>query len=191
MPPSKLWSSNPHFKEKKMNRPFTLALVLLAASSAYATTDHDHHKMPPAKTNRTFDQMKQLIGTWEGMTKMGDKETQVTATYEMTSGGNAIIERLFAGTPHEMISIYHPEGNTVAMTHYCMMGNQPKMKVKKSDEKSVTFEMVGNTGLSSPKEMHMHGLNMTWISPTSISQEWTSFDKGKKVDAKVFTLTKK
>src|SRR5262245_8705906 len=146
-----------------MKQALAVLFVVCIASPAFASPgkEHDHSAMKP-KTNESFEQMKKLIGTWEGTSKMGGKEEKVTATYELTSGGNAILEKLMAGTPHEMVSIYHPEGKTVAMTHYCMVGNQPKMVMKTSTPTSVAFEMKGASGIGSKKEMHMHAVDIKW-----------------------------
>ena len=168
-------------------------ITILATTILFAmglTVQAHEHTMPEAKSNKNFEQMKQLVGTWEGTTKKGDKEQTVKATYELTSGGNAILERLFVGTPNEMVSVYHPEGKTVAMTHYCMLGNQPTMTMKKSDGKSASFEVMGNKGLSSAKEMHMHALNIKWNGDKAMTEEWTSYNKGKKADTAVFNFKK-
>lgn len=170
-----------------MFKVITLFAFILAGTLAHAAGDH---AMPAPKTNAKFEQMKKMVGTWEGKKKMGDTEQSVTATYELTSGGNVIIEKLFAGTPHEMISVYHAEGNTVAMTHYCMMGNQPKMIMKKSDDKSMAFEMTGTTGVKSMKEPHMHAMNVKWTADNAITEEWLSVDGAKK-ETTTLTLTKK
>ena len=34
----------------------------------------------------------------------------------------------FPGQPMEMLSIYHQDKGDLLMTHYCILGNQPKMK---------------------------------------------------------------
>ena len=40
---------------------------------------------------------------------MGDKTLPLTITYESTAGSTAISERMFPGTPHEMLSVYTVE----------------------------------------------------------------------------------
>jgi hypothetical protein len=167
-----------------MKQTVAVLFVFCLSLPAFAAKDHDHTMMKP-KTNEKFEQMKKLIGTWEGTTKMGDQEQKVIATYELTSGGSAILEKLFAGTPQEMVSVYHADGNTVAMTHFCV-GNQPKMTLKNATPTGWNFEMTGKM----MKEMHMHALNIQWKSDTSITQEWTSWKDGKKQDPHTFTLTK-
>lgn len=150
----------------------------------------DHKDLPKMAPNPTFDQLKGLVGKWEGKNKMGDKEETVTISYELTAGGTALIEKLGPGTPTEMVSIYYPQGKHVAMTHYCLHGNRPELTYKKSGADFVSFEMKGKAGIKSMKEPHMRALNIKWAGQDEITQEWTSFNNGKKAEVVTFKLTR-
>ncbi len=145
-------------------------------------TDCEKH----SQVNPTFESLKKLSGNWEGKIKMGEQVQDAKASYEVTSGGTAVVEKIFVGSPHEMVSIYYPEGRTVKMTHYCMEGNRPVMTLKDSSDKKLSFEMKGHEGISSKKENHMHALDLTMNSDNQITQDWVSFDKGKKSEAVSF-----
>jgi hypothetical protein len=144
-----------------------------------------------APSDARLQPLKNLAGTWQGNSKMGDKTMPVTITYEVTAGGSAVVEHLFPGTPHEMMSVYTIDGGAVAMTHYCVLGNHPKMTLKKADAHSLSFETVGSEGLRSPGEMHMHAMTVSWTDGDHVRETWTSFDGGKPKDEKVFDLTRK
>ena len=175
--------------------------ILLAALFAFvnptglalASPDHQH---PTPKIAPDFEKLKALVGTWEGKAihgvKKGEAEMKSTVVYELTSGGTALIEKLMPGTPHEMVSMYSSAraGKDVTMTHYCSLGNQPKMKLKKANDGVYVFEMQGNEGISSPKEMHMHALTIT-LKGDKLKQEWVNFADGKEADLAVFEYTKK
>lgn len=167
-----------------------IAAFALAITGSSAKADPDKSAKQPAMP-KEFETLKKLVGNWEGKTKMGDKEMPVAISYELTANGSAILERLFPGTPHEMISVYTAEDNKVSMTHYCALGNHPKMTLKKADDKSVAFEMASNDGLRAPGEMHMHAMNVSWTDADHIKEEWTSFENGAKKEGKVFELTRK
>ena len=77
------------------------------------------------------------------------------------------------------------------MTHYCALGNHPKMTLKKADAHSLSFEATSGEGLRSPSEMHMHAMSVAWTDGDHIRETWTSFDQGKPKDEKVFDLTRK
>jgi hypothetical protein len=168
---------------------FALAIVGGVCTSPRASADPEHARTAPLP--KELETVKKLAGTWEGKSRMGDKDVPVTITYEITAGGSAVLERSFPGTPHEMISVYTAEGGKVAMTHYCAMGNHPKMTLTKGDEKALAFEMIGTDGLHSASEAHMHAMTISWSDPDHIREQWTSFDGGKKKEEKVFELARK
>jgi hypothetical protein len=163
------------------------SIVFVVALSAFA---HEH---PTPSIPKDLETMKKsLVGTWEGMSKMGEeKEQAISVVYEVTSGGTAITERLFPGTPHEMISVYHKDGDTVSMTHFCAFGNAPQMKLKKFDGKVMAFEMTKALGVSSMKEPHMHAVTLTLTDPDTLKQEWVNYMDGKKADVTVLTFKRK
>jgi len=163
--------------------PF-LSLVALAGRAAAGDR-------PAPPDPKPLAPLKKLVGTWQGNMQMGGKTVPVTITYAATAGGSAIVEHLFPGTPHEMLSVYTVEGDGVAMTHYCSLGNHPKMTLKKSDPHSLSFEATGGEGLHSPSEMHMHAMTVSWTDGDHIRETWTSFDQGRPKDEKVFDLTRK
>src|SRR3989304_768334 len=68
-----------------------------------------------------------------------------------TDGGSAILETLFPGTPHEMVSVYYDDGGKLGMTHYCMLGNQPQMTLKKADGNRIDLVFVSGGNID-PKQ---------------------------------------
>lgn len=160
-----------------------VALVLTLAQTALA-----HEGMKQAVMPKEFDSLKQLVGTWEGTTTMDGKETKVTVVYELTSAGTAVVEKLFKGTPEEMVSVYHKEGKSLGMTHYCGIGNQPHMRLKKSDSKMMAFEMVKTDGISSPKEDHMHAVTLTFNDADSMTETWSHYHDGASAGLVTFAL---
>jgi hypothetical protein len=92
---------------------------------------------------------------------------------------------------HEMVSMYYKTGKTLGMTHYCSMGNQPHMVLKKATDSSLAFEMTKAEGVSSMKEPHMHALTITWLDPNTIKQEWVSYEDGKANGTATFTFKRK
>jgi hypothetical protein len=139
-----------------------------------------------------LDALKKLAGHWQGKAKMGagGQEVPVVLTYEVTAGGSAVLERLFPGTPHEMISVYTMDGDKLAMTHYCAMGNHPKMVLKKAGAAEMAFELAGTDGLRSAGEPHMHAMTIAFTDGGHIRETWVSFDKGVKKEEKTFDLAR-
>jgi hypothetical protein len=164
-----------------------LSLSMLALP-CLALADHDH---PQVTMPKEFDTLKKLVGNWEGTYMEKGKEEKSVVAYALTSGDTALEEKLAPGTPHEMVSMYHKEGKGLAMTHYCALGNTPRMKLKKAEGNTLFFEMKGNDGIDSAKEMHMHSVKLTLVDDDNLKQEWTNFDKGKAAGTMVFNFKRK
>ncbi|PYT34075.1 MAG: hypothetical protein DMF52_13890 [Acidobacteria bacterium] len=125
-----------------------------------------------AKPNYGFEKMKALVGAWQGTTKDGKA---VKVTYSLVADGSAVMETLEPGNESAMITMYHPDGGRVMMTHYCSAHNQPRMRAEaaSADPKSLTFNFVDATNLSSPTEGHMERLVVNFVDSDHFAQEWT------------------
>ena len=137
------------------------------------------HPMGEAKSNPGFDKMKSLVGTWNG--KDGDGKA-VMASYKLVSAGTSIMETLEMNeTPEAMVTMYHPNGDKLMMTHYCSMGNQPRMRTDKvgADASKMTFTMFDATNLASAKDPHMMKLIVMFKDADHFSQEWSMAQDGK------------
>jgi len=163
-----------------MNHLSKLIIVLILATLVSHAENTSEKKCCAPVVTTDFGKLKQLIGKWEAMSKMSGKNQKVFVNYKLTSGGTALVETLFPGTPHEMVSVYTADGGDLMMTHYCMLGNQPRLKVEESDQPNqMKFEFDGGTGIKSSKDPHMHALTITFIDPDHFRQEWAFFDGGK------------
>ncbi|MGO9612541.1 MAG: hypothetical protein ACLPX5_05865 [Dissulfurispiraceae bacterium] len=138
-----------------------------------------------------FEKMKELVGSWQGTTDMGKGPQTFKVTYELTSAGNAVIEKLFVGLPDEMVSVYYDFNGKLNMTHYCSIGNQPHMELMNSGEKNMFFTLSKkNPNLVSENEDHMHSLNISFEGKDSITQSWSRYKKGEKQSDTVIKLTR-
>lgn len=138
-----------------------------------------------------FDQLIQLLGNWEGKKPSQDGEESITVHYQITAKGTAVMETLFPGSPKEMISVYARDGQEIVMTHYCMLGNQPRMRsVKQEHPNKLTLRFIDGTGMRSHNDMHMHELTITYMDHDHITHQWTLFDKGKKRTTEIFSFTR-
>lgn len=161
-----------------------LGLLSLVASGALAEAQPDK----PDQASAEFQRMKTLVGTWRGKADMGQGLMEFTVEYRLVSGGSVIEERLFAGTPKEMVTMYHDQHGKLALTHYCMLGNQPGMLLKSSTPKTLQFDFDVTCGLDGNSETHMHSLAITFEDTDTITQDWRLFEKGKAKDEHPFTL---
>lgn len=137
---------------------------------------------PKAKsnTNPTFEKLKKMAGTWVEADKDGKPTDKVVSVVRLTASGSAVHETLFPGDAMEMISIYHMDKNDVTMTHYCMLGNQPRMKADPaSPPNKIRWTFVGGSNLDPSKDAHMHGSTVTIIDEDHIQIEGEAWEGGK------------
>ena len=104
-----------------------------------------------------------------------------TVTYTLVSDNSALLERLAMGGESEMVTIYHPDGDHLMMTHYCSAHNQPRMRSQTvtAESKHITFDFVDVTNLSAFDAGHMRKLVVMFGDKDHFTQEWTWREKGK------------
>jgi hypothetical protein len=128
-----------------------------------------------AKPPGGFDRLKSLAGDWEGTNPKGKT---VRATYSVVSGNTAVMETLNPSDEPGMITVFHPDGNQLMMTHYCSSGNQPRMRATASNEKELLFSFLDATNLSSPSAGHMQRLQIEFVDANHIVESWTWRENG-------------
>jgi hypothetical protein len=168
------------------------ATLLLAAILTAVVTFAESESQTTITPKAAFEKLKGLAGEWHGTEGEKDKGHPAAVTYRTTSGGSAVMETLFPGSDHEMVTLYHLDGDKLVLTHYCMLANQPKMALTgKSTADELVFDFAGGSNVRPMKDMHMHSLRLRFENKDAITTEWDMFDAGQKVDSKKFFLTRK
>jgi hypothetical protein len=136
-----------------------------------------------------FEKLKSLAGDWVG--KMGDGNT-ANVNYRVTSAGSVVVETIMPGEPGEMVTLFHPDGDSVVGTHYCAGQNQPRMRASgaSADGKEIAFKFLDVTNLASPDASHMREVVFTFQDNDHFTATWTSREKGKDTPM-TFTYTRK
>jgi hypothetical protein len=160
------------------------ATILLAAAVALKAEEPPKPKPGSAE----FERMKTLVGTWTGKTDMGQGPIDMTLSYRLLAGGSVLEERCFAGTPHEMVTMYYDKAGKLAMTHYCMFGNRPGMLLKSSDANTIKLDFDGTCGIDPVKESHMHALTIRFDDPDTITTSCKGIIDGKEMPEHATTL---
>src|SRR3954453_2954755 len=162
-----------------MARQVLVCGLLLTLSLASFGDDQPKAKLPPPPTNANLEKMKKLAGTWLAADKDGKPTDQVVSVIRVTAGGSAVHETLFPGQPLEMISVYTADGPDLVMTHYCVLGNQPRMKADpKSPPNQIVFRFAGGTNLNPAKDKHMHEATLTIAGDDRIEVSGTGWENG-------------
>jgi hypothetical protein len=168
----------------KINMTAIGATLLLA--SAVCLHAAEPTKQKPASAE--FERLKTLVGTWEGKADMGQGPIDMTVHYRLLAGGTVLEERVFAGTPNEMITMYYDKAGKLALTHYCVMGNRPAMFLKSSTDKTIKFDFDETCGINPAKESHMHALSITFDNADTITTTCKAIMDGKEVAEHPTTL---
>jgi hypothetical protein len=163
-----------------------LSAVLLAGFTAILSSQ----EMPKLKTNAGFEQLKSLAGEWEGVNAEG-KPAYVE--YQVVSNGSALMERLHPAAESEMMTMYSADGQRVAVTHFCNVGNQPQMQTEalSGPTQKFTFNFVRATNLDSLSAGHMQKLVVTIQDHDHLTQEWSFIENGKVTHTEVLHFTRK
>ncbi len=165
-----------------MVRILTCGLLLtglLALARASYGDDKPGTKLPAPPTNANLEKLKKLAGTWVVADKDGKATEQVQSIIKVTAGGSAVHETLFPGQPHEMVSIYTVDGPDLVMTHYCVLGNQPRMKADpNSPANQIVFRFAGGTNLNPAKDKHMHEATLTIVNDNLIEINGCGWENG-------------
>jgi hypothetical protein len=163
-----------------------IALVALAALTGCATSKNAAPMAPKAAAAATpqqqaalLDEVKSLAGTWQMPPHDGQPGKDVV--FAVTASGSAVREIMFPGTAMEMTNLYHMDGPTLVMTHYCAMGNQPRMRAtapaKAGEPIELKFDSV--TNLAAPDQMYMGGMTLVFVDRDHFEEHWTSYTAGR------------
>src|SRR5271165_231955 len=155
---------------------FIVPVVLLSLSSlAFAQSDGQ----------KSFDQLKTLAGSWEGVIKTDPPTPEADGkhaqtTLRVTSMGNALMHEMkIEGRPDDPITMLYMDNDKLTLTHYCDAGNRPQMVATTSpDGKTVEFDFVDVAG--STQYGHMHHAVFTIIDANHHTEDWTFMVPGDK-----------
>ncbi len=133
-----------------------------------------------SKASPNLEQLKKLAGEWVEVGEDGQPTDTVVSSYRVTAGGSAVLEIIFPGTNHEMVTMYHEDGDDLVLTHYCVARNQPRMRAERdTGPKKLVFKCIGGTNMKSENDEHMHEGRLTFIDEDHIKSEWLQHTNGK------------
>ncbi|MFN0012620.1 MAG: hypothetical protein ACKVS8_13360 [Phycisphaerales bacterium] len=172
-----------------MKLAFLLLVLALALAGGGCQSGARVAGHTPPAIKASFDQLKTLDGEWESVDEKG--QISVAAVFKTTAAGSAVREIMFPGGTHEMTNMYHLDGDSLMATHYCAVGNQPRMRCTRPAGGVYMFNTADVTNLSSRDTEYMAELRLIVQDKDHIRQEWQSFKNGEKTESVVFELTRK
>jgi len=153
-----------------------LVVLLVLTGTVFAgavSPGTDGAAAAPATT--PLDRFKALAGDWVAaedgeMFHKGD----LVARYGVTAAGSAVVETVFPGSPHEMVTVYHADGTDLVLTHYCMEGNAPRMRGAMRCPCSTTATGIASSSFRPTASVFQTTLNWAGPNPVPIVSPWMS-----------------
>jgi hypothetical protein len=167
-----------------MTKQFLLAGLLVVVPAIFAAGSE-----PGAiDAKAAFDRLRSLAGDWQAQTDQG----KLQVTFEVIAGGSAVVERETPEGMPAMETVYHLDGSRLLLTHYCMLGNQPRMEARAFDPATgeLRFEFLDVTNLANPGALHMHSGAFHFVDRDHLVGEWQFFEDGHLKNTESFSFTR-
>ncbi|WP_422928780.1 hypothetical protein [Singulisphaera sp. PoT] len=153
--------------------------VFVVALLAIVATANAAEKASSVNAAR-FEAIKALEGDWVEADKDGKPTNKHVSSFRVTAGGSAVEEKISCGEGNEMITMYTLDGDDLILTHYCVLGNQPRMKAESGiDVSKIPFEVVSVGNLKSKDDSYMSRATFTLIDKDHFKAEWVNCKAGK------------
>lgn len=147
-------------------------LLLVSSLALTAVSGAD-----PINARAAFEKLQTLVGEWEGKTEAG---RVLKVSYRLTAANTVLIETWTLGPQRESLTLYHMDNESLLATHYCPVGNQPRLRFKEGGSASLfVFEFVSATNLSKPEVAHQHRFEMELLDAKSFARSETYLENGK------------
>jgi len=136
-----------------------------------------------------FSRFRSLEGSWTS-TPDSPEMPPSTVTYHTIANGSAVVETVFAGTPHEMISVIFMDEDQLLMTHYCAARNQPHLVAREITDGSVHFVTDHVTNHADPDALYMGEARWVFTDENHLQTRWWSFQNGEMGEPLTFNMTR-
>ncbi|KAF0246109.1 MAG: hypothetical protein FD180_1021 [Planctomycetota bacterium] len=151
-----------------------LAFVVLTGCSSGPTVVTPASE---AQKKELWEPIAQLAGEWTSPDENGKPATVLVV--KVSSNNSIVHASMMPGTPHEMTNVYHLDGPSVVMTHYCAAGNQPRMRATEAKDGTFVFRTDGVTNLRSADETYMGSMTLKIADADHFEEDWSSYKSGK------------
>ena len=131
-----------------------------------------------------YERLKSLSGDWflvSGVRLGVELEPNLEdpfLTYAVSSGGHSVVEKLFAGKPNEMTSVYYLDSGRLMMHHYCSLGNQPRMIAVADPGDEIAFRLIGVSNMKDENELHISSHALEFNGPDELTAVWGATQEG-------------
>lgn len=136
----------------------------------------------PEGAARAFELFRSLEGEWVVESTAG---WVGEVRFEVVGAGSAVMSRSQIDPHGEqvMLTVVHPDGARLLLTHYCVAGNQPRMMADEwsEDGRRVVFRFLDGTGLASRDEGHMDAAEYRFVDDDHFVSRWSWSEDGREM----------
>jgi hypothetical protein len=157
-------------------RKILAVLVMMMVAGVVAASAQEFRAVPDTPA---WKSLQTLVGKWDGTAKEGGKDMTSHVEVRRTGDGSALMHWMDEGTPHEMVTMFHPDMNELMATHYCAAHNQPRMKLVSATPTRLVFEFKDGTNIG-PHDGHMVAVAINLIDANHHDEEWSYEQEGKR-----------
>jgi hypothetical protein len=152
---------------------FLIGTLVLSSFSGYAAAPQP---APRNDAQAAFARLKTLVGEWEGNTGGG----KAHVSYELVSGGTALVERESPPNMPSMLTVYYIDRDRLLLTHYCVIGNQPRLQEQSFNPETgeIIFGFLDATNLVNSNAAHMHNGKIRIVDGNHLVSEWQLYENG-------------
>jgi hypothetical protein len=142
------------------------AVIALAFLVAPLITSADQN------TNPGFEKLKALVGQWTGKSADGQP---VYTSFKLAAGDTAVVENLVTPGDKHMMTVFTADHDSVVMTHFCDLGDQPRMRATfgPGQLNDLEFHFIDATNVASPTQPIMHDLTLAFKDSNHFTESWT------------------
>jgi hypothetical protein len=144
-----------------------------------------------APAAQAFDRLKALEGDWIDVDGTFGQKGKVAVTYRVTGAGHTVVETFPVGTKEEMVTVYHLDGDEVALTHYCTSNTQPRMTSRGLQGTRLVFDFAGGANIDATRTSHMHAAAIEFVGADEIKGTWHNWSGGKPDHSATFRVVRK
>lgn len=151
-----------------------LSVFLVCLPFAAAPGHADTQTLP----TQAFDLLLSFEGDWIDVDGGLGMQDEVAVSYRVTANRSTMIESIFVGQPYEMVTVFHRDQDQIALTHYCSLGNQPRMHSVALAPQQLEFSHSGGSGFDPAQDRYMHSRIMGATSANELYGEWQEYING-------------
>ena len=103
-----------------------------------------------------------------------------------------MVERESSEKMPTILMVYHLDGGAVMLTHYCMTGNQPRMRASAFNPGTgeLKFDFLDATNMPSANAVHMHEVTMHLVDNQHLSTDWDLYENGRSKSVESFQYSR-